>query len=226
MGDPRVAAVPVEECGEGMVDVRDVDGLTVRLNEAKPDGAYAHLRQGVADRLLEAQGRLLAGCSLMLVEGHRPYALQEFYFNRHRSRLEAADPAQTSEESYLAVSQFVSPPAVAPHVSGAAIDLTLVDASGDPLDMGTPIDASPEESDGACYFGARNISVQARQNRAVLAAALESVGLVNYPTEWWHWSYGDRYWALMTGRHAAVYGPVADALAAELAAPGVTKALP
>ena len=33
-------------------------------------------------------------------------------------------------------------------------------------------------------------------------------GLVNYPTEWWHWSYGDRYWALMTGATAAVYGPV------------------
>ena len=26
--------------------------------------------------------------------------------------------------------------------------------------------------------------------------------------EWWHWSYGDRYWALMTGATAAVYGPV------------------
>ena len=24
-------------------------------------------------------------------------------------------------------------------------------------------------------------------------------GLVNYPTEWWHYSYGDRYWALATG---------------------------
>ena len=32
--------------------------------------------------------------------------------------------------------------------------------------------------------------------------------LVNYPTEWCHWSYGDRYWALMTGATAAVYGPV------------------
>ncbi len=29
------------------------------------------------------------------------------------------------------------------------------------------------------------------------------------PTEWWHWSYGDRYWALVTGAPAALYGPVA-----------------
>ena len=33
---------------------------------------------------------------------------------------------------------------------------------------------------------------------------------MNYVTEWWHWSYGDRYWALMTGADAALYGPVVD----------------
>lgn len=32
---------------------------------------------------------------------------------------------------------------------------------------------------------------------------------LNYPTEWWGWSYGDRYWALMTGAPAALHGPVA-----------------
>ena len=41
------------------------------------------------------------------------------------------------------------------------------------------------------------------------AGSLRGAGLVNYPTEWWHWSYGDRYWALMTGARAALYGPVA-----------------
>ena len=40
------------------------------------------------------------------------------------------------------------------------------------------------------------------------------VGLVNYPTEWWHWSYGDRYWALISGADAALYGPVLAASAA------------
>ena len=38
---------------------------------------------------------------------------------------------------------------------------------------------------------------------------LSAAGLVNYPTEWWHWSYGDRYWALATGadRRALRPGP-------------------
>jgi D-alanyl-D-alanine dipeptidase len=49
----------------------------------------------------------------------------------------------------------------------------------------------------------------------VLGDALSGAGLVNYPTEWWHWSYGDRYWALVTGAPTTRYGPVRlDAAAA------------
>ena len=59
-----------------------------------------------------------------------------------------------------------------------------------------------------CYFDAPLAGRHARANRELLAQVLRGVGLVNYPTEWWHWSYGDRYWALMTGATAAVYGPV------------------
>ncbi|MEU3710149.1 M15 family metallopeptidase [Streptomyces catenulae] len=33
----------------------------------------------------------------------------------------------------------------------------------------------------------------ARAHRRLLACALRGAGFVNYPTEWWHWSYGDRY---------------------------------
>lgn len=110
----------------------------------------------------------------------------------------------------------MSPPSIAPHVSGAAIDLTLVDGRGTPVDMGTPVNATPEDSAGACYFAAENISSEARHHRRMLADALEEAGLVNYPTEWWHWSYGDRYWAFTTGRSAAIYGPV-QAVAATVA---------
>lgn len=105
-------------------------------------------------------------------------------------------------------SRYVSPPGVAPHSAGAAVDLTLADADGRELDLGTRMNATPEESAGACYTRAENISDGARSHRAVLSTALTAAGLVNYPTEWWHWSYGDRYWALGTGAAAAHYGPV------------------
>jgi D-alanyl-D-alanine dipeptidase len=32
-------------------------------------------------------------------------------------------------------------------------------------------------------------------------------GIATDDEEWWHWSYGDRYWALTTGAPAAQYGP-------------------
>jgi D-alanyl-D-alanine dipeptidase len=36
---------------------------------------------------------------------------------------------------------------------------------------------------------------------------MSTAGFLNYPTEWWHFSYGDRYWALDTGEQTAIYGP-------------------
>ncbi len=40
-----------------------------------------------------------------------------------------------------------------------------------------------------------SISPEAAKNRKTMSQALSVVGFVNYPTEYWHWSYGDRYWA-------------------------------
>jgi D-alanyl-D-alanine dipeptidase len=41
---------------------------------------------------------------------------------------------------------------------------------------------------------------------------MTGAGFVNYPSEWWHWSYGDRYWAVVTGEPHAIYGPVEEEL--------------
>ncbi|MEV7390563.1 M15 family metallopeptidase, partial [Streptomyces sp. NPDC091215] len=75
------------------------------------------------------------------------------------------------------------------------------------LDMGTRVNAGPEESDGACCTDARDVGSDARADRRVLGDALTAAGLVNYPAEWWHWSFGDRCWALATGAGSAMYGP-------------------
>ena len=122
--------------------------------------------------------------------------------------LGALHPGIAAAELERLTSRFVAPLDVAPHVAGAAVDLTLVTTDRRPLDLGTPVDATPEQSGGACYFGSTAISADARAHREVLAEALGAAGLVNYPTEWWHWSFGDRFWALATGVEHAVYGPM------------------
>ncbi|MEU5662084.1 M15 family metallopeptidase [Streptomyces longwoodensis] len=205
MSDPRVAAIPVADCGEPLIDVRGT--LLVDDRRADTTGSYAHLRRGVLDRLGHAQSLLPDGLRLLFVEGYRPPDLQRRYFEEYAQELRADNPAWTDDQVRQAASRYVSPPEIAPHSAGAAVDLTLVDAGGTELDMGTRVNASPEESDGACYTDAASISPPARANRALLADALSTAGLINYPTEWWHWSYGDRHWALMTNQPTALYGP-------------------
>jgi len=44
------------------------------------------------------------------------------------------------------------------------------------------------------------------RNRRLLVDAMTGAGFVNYEHEWWHYSYGDRYWAFTTGADTALYG--------------------
>ncbi|MGW5969252.1 M15 family metallopeptidase [Streptomyces sp. NPDC055186] len=207
MSDPKIAAIPMVDCGELLVDVRLQESLAVDSRKADQSGAFAHLREGVLTRLLKAQELLPGGVRLLFIEGYRPPALQRFYFERYADRLRADHPGWSQTRVREAASRYVSPPEIAPHSAGAAVDLTLISTDGRELDMGTRVNASPEESDGACYTDAGGVGSEARANRRVLGDALTAAGLVNYPTEWWHWSYGDRYWAFQTDAGSARYGP-------------------
>jgi zinc D-Ala-D-Ala dipeptidase len=198
LSDPEVSAVPVRDCGEPLAALGESFGPSPAL-----------VRASVARRLVLARDELPRGVGLRVVAGYRTAAAQRAIISSYAAGLRIAHPAIGAAELERLTSRFVAPLAVAPHVAGAAVDLTLVDSAGRELDLGTPVDATPEQSEGACYFDAPKVSRQARANRELLARVLRGAGLVNYPTEWWHWSYGDRYWALMTGAPAALYGPVA-----------------
>ena len=197
LSDPRVAAVPVQECDEPLV------ALDARFGPAR-----ALVRAGLAGRLESAASWLPRGVRLRVVEGHRSVTAQRAIIAAYSAEVCRARPGVSPYHLHHLVARFVAPIDVAPHVAGAAVDLTLVDACGDELDLGTRIDATPERSAGACFTAATNISPDARAHRLLLGEVLGSAGLVNYPTEWWHWSYGDRYWALLTGAGHAVYGPL------------------
>ena len=197
ISDACVAAVPLIECGEPLVALGSAFGPR-----------RARVRRSLADRLAVAASLLPDGYALDVVEGHRSVASQLATIARYRAAVVAAHPGADEADVRRLTGRFVAPLEVAPHVAGAAVDLTLVTSDRRPLDLGTAIDATPEESDGACYSGSTAVSAHARAHRDVLTAALEGAGLVNYPTEWWHWSFGDRYWAIATGAAHAVYGPM------------------
>ena len=206
MADPLVTAIPVRDIGEGLADLRT---LGFRISSALADeaGAFAHVRTGVASRLRQAANALPDGVQFLIFEGYRPLALQRQFFNNRLNSLRAADPSSDPGRLRMLASQYVSPPEVSPHSAGAAVDLTLCTAEGQELDLGTRYDATPEESAGACFTGHSALDETAKRNRDILSQALHPAGFVNYPTEWWHWSYGDRYWAMATGAPEAIYGP-------------------
>ncbi|GIH98660.1 D-alanyl-D-alanine dipeptidase [Planobispora takensis] len=205
ISDPQVVSIPIEENEEPLIDIRGRLRADDRL--ADPEGAFALLRQGLVERLEQAQAQLPSGYRLLVVEGYRPLAAQRKIFEEYSAFLRETFPGISPDELREAASRYVSPVEVAPHTAGAAVDLTLCTEDGAEVDMGTAVNATPEQSNGACYTAAPGLSAEARHHRKLLGAVLEHAGLVNYPTEWWHWSYGDRYWAMVTRAPAAHYGP-------------------
>jgi D-alanyl-D-alanine dipeptidase len=77
------------------------------------------------------------------------------------------------------------------HNYGSAIDLTVADASGKPLDMGTTYDFFGElayPSREKALVAAGKLSQQAYQNRLILREAMESGGFMRIEFEWWHFN--------------------------------------
>ena len=58
----------------------------------------------------------------------------------------------TFDRLHQETSVYIAPVDVAPHSTGGAVDLTLIDANGDELDMGTSFNADPIETSNAIYF--------------------------------------------------------------------------
>ncbi|MBA3782311.1 MAG: dipeptidase, partial [Nocardioides sp.] len=181
MSDLRVASLPAGGSDEPLVDVRGQLGF----GDLHGSDDAAHVRAGLLRRLLVADRALPDGLRLLVVEGYRPPELQRRYFTSYAARLAVDDPALSPEEVHRLASRYVSPPDVAPHSAGAAVDVTLLGPDGHEVWMGCGLNDSPEDSEGRCYTRHPDVRGAAREMRDVLTAALSAVGLVNYPTEWW-----------------------------------------
>ena len=209
LSDERVATVPIRDNGEGMASLQYASFLSVDGRKRNASPSFHLVRLGVIDRLSAVAKALPEGMRLLLIEGYRTPELQKEYFEEYQAELRQLHPEWTDEVLHSETSKYVAPPdAAPPHTTGGAVDLTLVTSDGKELDLGSRVNADPVESKGACFTDAVSISPSARANRSLLIRAMEDAGFVNYPTEWWHWSYGDRYWALLTKQSHAIYGQV------------------
>lgn len=166
---------------------------------AVEDAHYA--RKGVAERLNVAQASLSKGFRLMIECAHRSPKMQQKSYDAVYKRLQKEHPSWGEKQLDIEMEKRVSPVDIAPHCTGGAIDLTIVDAYDRQLDMGTNLDEFSEKT----YTDSQSIFEDAKKNRSMLIKVMTSAGFVNFPAEWWHWSYGDREWANLQNNKTAIY---------------------
>jgi D-alanyl-D-alanine dipeptidase len=125
-----------------------------------------------AARLLERAVELARplGFTLKIFDAMRPTEAQWVLWNAKPDPNFLADPRRGS-----------------PHSRGAAIDLTLVDAEGLELAMGTEFDAFTPLS----HHGTTEIPVEPQRNRMILLGLMTAAGWDFYRNEWWHYQLFD-----------------------------------
>ena len=217
IADPKVLSIPIQENQEPLVDLKNQKEILYGPSPEIPNNQdYTQLRKTVYEKLVEAQKLLPPGLKFCLYEGYRSLDLQKELFDNRYRQVKACQPNWPHDSIFDETTKLVSPVInldgttnTPPHSTGAAVDVYLVDAEGKAVDMGIHPALWMEDLDGAISQTDSNfLSEKAKKNRVILSRALEAVGFVNYPTEYWHWSYGDRYWAYTKGVSAAIYGTI------------------
>ena len=195
--EERARTLAIEALAGGHPDFVPLSGLRgigVDLRYASPnnfvgadmyspfDCAWLHREAAAA---LAKSARWLAdnapGHSLLVLDALRPQRVQERMWKALEGtglQIYLADPARGSIHSF-----------------GMAVDVTLLDAHGSELDMGTGFDDLTERShpaleEGLLLKGA--LAGKQVENRRLLRAAMSGAGWQGIRTEWWHFDAGDR----------------------------------
>ena len=181
---------------QGMVDIHTKDKtIPVSLMYSRADNFTGHvlytdltrayLHPKAAAALAKAQARLKQlrpDLSLKVYDAARPMSIQQRMWDKVKDT-----------PKYF----YVSNPAHGGglHNYGMAVDITLCDAKGDTLDMGTKIDymgAAAHIDREEALVKAGRISRQAQKNRRLLREVMRYAGFKPLRTEWWHFNYISR----------------------------------
>jgi D-alanyl-D-alanine dipeptidase len=218
-GDYR-AHFPILEGGETMAEIPATEFPRCAPHPYTARGAHYpayspfHCRIGVLQRLRRAAAALQqvrAGWSLEIFDAYRPLAVQRYLVEQaFRSaalsrgyatdHLPPTEAARIWHEVFSIWARPVDDPGLPPpHSTGGALDLTLLDARGNPVAMGSAIDApGPVSLPGHFATGSDAEAREAHTNRELLRAVMHAAGFQRHPFEWWHFSHGDQLWALMS----------------------------
>jgi len=132
------------------------------------DCAECFLRFKTVKALIEANDSFIKmGYKIKLFDCYRPLDIQKKMWKIVPNPSYVADPSKGSI-----------------HNRGGAVDITLVDAYGKELDMGTPFDFFGPEA-GHDY---PNLSQEIKDNRELLKKVMIEKGFNIFDSEWWHYN--------------------------------------
>jgi D-alanyl-D-alanine dipeptidase len=227
--------IPIVECGEPLVPIPleqfalELPHPYQKLGAPYRETSPYYLRQGVLAALVAAQTNLQQrhpNWRIQIFDAYRPVAVQQFMVNHTFAEViqeQKLSLDTLSDEERGAIWQEVykiwavpspNPLTPPPHSTGAAVDITLVDATGRTIDMGSAIDELSPRSHPDYY--AHTPEQPYHDNRQLLRDVMHSAGFRRHPGEWWHFCLGDQMWAWLcnqensTVTHAARYGRVAE----------------
>jgi zinc D-Ala-D-Ala dipeptidase len=155
----------------------------------------------------------MPGHRLSIYDAYRPLTVQSFMVHAELKRKMAqlfgksigsakkGEYAIALAETYKLWAPPDSDPASPPpHSTGGAIDLTIVDALGNPLNMGSQIDQAKNAEPDSFAHSVNECEKAIHANRILLRDIMEDSGFAQLEHEWWHFSIGDQYWALSIAR--------------------------
>jgi zinc D-Ala-D-Ala dipeptidase len=165
------------------VDISTIPGVRIDLRYATTNnfvgtnvyGSFhtAYLHRKAADKLRKAAELLQQerpGWSLLVLDALRPRSVQRIFWAKVKgtpAQMYVADPDQGSIHNY-----------------GFAVDITLADANGKEVDMGTPHDsfdslAQPQLEER--YLAAGRLTHEQEANRLALRKAMTGAGFIQLP---------------------------------------------
>lgn len=203
---PDTSSLQFSVCDEPFVEVASYSGgrITVDMQYYRQGRCgsinEAYLRLSVAKMLVRVAENLPNGYKIKIYDAWRPFEVQKDLFDQYLSEISLLPEnlGKSQEELVALAKKFVSLPDrknrfAYVHSSGGAVDLTLTDENGVELDMGCGFD---DFSDLAATDAFENDeSSLVCKNRRILYNAMTEAGFTNYPPEWWHYDFGDLFWA-------------------------------
>jgi D-alanyl-D-alanine dipeptidase len=181
--EPEPAPVPEPAPADLVAVVDYIPGIYTELRYASDNNfthqviysfSDAYLRYGTVQKLASAQESLeTAGYSLLIWDAFRPVSAQFKLWEICPDPAYVANP----EKGYSS------------HSRGSTVDITLVTANGQPVDMPTDFDDFTALADRDYS----DVGDTAAANARLLESAMTAAGFRPYSAEWWHYSDTQSY---------------------------------